>query len=669
MNRCLFAVILVLICRNAIAVTTVRVPTSSDADNGIVVVSESQDPAPSDSARESSDIFFPETDRNVRSGTTVGVPEIGFVVTPLLIDQEYGFLGVTQRSSRLQIEEKTGKASVTGVSFTDVRNPDSNRPVDDGVVVAHLEQNNIAPGEIATATVRLEGLFPLGTTAGRLEIRGDQLTTSHGIEYQIRARRTGKWIVLITAAGFLFGWVVRVFLKERQLLHESLALLSDVVQQIQRTKSEIQDQVLHRQADEILSKLKRSSSSRVQLELKAAADVGLNALQAAVSEYNERRRQAAQRLEAIVPVMQRRWTLPASLAGRVDGVREDCKAIQDKLRHGHVSDAEEQLSRLQGETLVALGNELNSWSRNAAVYLNELVAHPLPQTSRGCELTASAVQSWESLFAGNAGSATTVNPEQLTMTLERVHSGRSAFEDIANHLVRETKKLGSWIDETLDAPLRPLDDQLRELNHCNELAAGSVLQDIDHPQTSLLELPGRRLSLRRNWEALLVAMLAPGTDARGVNEALSAGRWVEAIERTRDLMPRVRGGRSLPAEGMEVAALNSDSTVLANGPVLFRTTFALPLPGLLNTGGSDREIRGTNDEKRGFERTARLASLLQTACLAILFTIVADVIYSPTWVGTNIEMLSLFVWAFGVDVSSEAFMSVIKRVKPPDFVA
>jgi hypothetical protein len=33
-------------------------------------------------------------------------------------------------------------------------------------------------------------------------------------------------------------------------------------------------------------------------------------------------------------------------------------------------------------------------------------------------------------------------------------------------------------------------------------------------------------------------------------------------------------------------------------------------------------------------------------------------------VGTTIEMLGLFVWAFGVDISSEAVMNAARKIAP-----
>jgi hypothetical protein len=41
------------------------------------------------------------------------------------------------------------------------------------------------------------------------------------------------------------------------------------------------------------------------------------------------------------------------------------------------------------------------------------------------------------------------------------------------------------------------------------------------------------------------------------------------------------------------------------------------------------------------------------------------VLYHDKWVGTLHEMLALFLWAFGVDITSEAVMNAAKGIKLP----
>ena len=53
---------------------------------------------------------------------------------------------------------------------------------------------------------------------------------------------------------------------------------------------------------------------------------------------------------------------------------------------------------------------------------------------------------------------------------------------------------------------------------------------------------------------------------------------------------------------------------------------------------------------------------MQTVFFAALFMFVADALYSAKWVGTTIEMLGLFVWAFGIDISGEAVMNAARMI-------
>ena len=54
--------------------------------------------------------------------------------------------------------------------------------------------------------------------------------------------------------------------------------------------------------------------------------------------------------------------------------------------------------------------------------------------------------------------------------------------------------------------------------------------------------------------------------------------------------------------------------------------------------------------------------LCRTVFFAALFMFVADALCSAKWVGTTIEMLGLFVWAFGIDISGEAVMNAARMI-------
>ena len=44
---------------------------------------------------------------------------------------------------------------------------------------------------------------------------------------------------------------------------------------------------------------------------------------------------------------------------------------------------------------------------------------------------------------------------------------------------------------------------------------------------------------------------------------------------------------------------------------------------------------------------------------------VAYVFFEKTWVGTFPEMLGIFVWAFGVDITSDTVVNAAKKIGVP----
>jgi hypothetical protein len=77
-------------------------------------------------------------------------------------------------------------------------------------------------------------------------------------------------------------------------------------------------------------------------------------------------------------------------------------------------------------------------------------------------------------------------------------------------------------------------------------------------------------------------------------------------------------------------------------------------------------LSGSAQERDYFMRQAEEASWLQSIILGALFTAIAYALYEKAWVGTLYEMLGIFIWAFGVDITSDAVMNAAKKVKLPE---
>jgi len=158
----------------------------------------------------------------------------------------------------------------------------------------------------------------------------------------------------------------------------------------------------------------------------------------------------------------------------------------------------------------------------------------------------------------------------------------------------------------------------------------------------------------------VLTTIAPlGATMDAVRDALYNDQWCVAIEQVKALLLSVKQGRSIPSMD-ESAAVDSN----AAGPIVFRSTYV----GVSEVAAVHSmpivSLNGSLAERSRFDRNARRAVFIQTVFFATLFMFVADALYSAGWVGTTIEMLGLFVWAFGVDISSEAVMNAARKIAP-----
>ena len=94
-------------------------------------------------------------------------PEIE-VTSKLYLDQTYGLFGTSSVSRPLQISETSGKAPFTKIRLADVREPGNLAQVDDGLLKFKMDEESLNAGETKSVDVTVEGMFPLGTTAGKI---------------------------------------------------------------------------------------------------------------------------------------------------------------------------------------------------------------------------------------------------------------------------------------------------------------------------------------------------------------------------------------------------------------------------------------------------------------------------------------------------------------------
>jgi hypothetical protein len=72
-------------------------------------------------------------------------------------------------------------------------------------------------------------------------------------------------------------------------------------------------------------------------------------------------------------------------------------------------------------------------------------------------------------------------------------------------------------------------------------------------------------------------------------------------------------------------------------------------------------LTGSSAEQARLQHAGAVASAAQSLLLAVLFLLANVVLYGESWVGTGKEMMTLFLLAFGLDLSADNVLAALKK--------
>ena len=583
----------------------------------------------------------------------------------LLVDQTFYFWYSCSSASRMRLTEQSKKAALTGVQFEDVRDPASNLPVDAATLAVTLQPPEVASGSVVFPDVKVQGDFPLGTTAGKLEVRADQLATPLTINYEVRARRTTWWIAGITALGFGFGWLIRHYLRKRHERAKARAAASAVLQEIRTALAQIPDadfrDAVAKAREDLLQAERNPNVETVQkATTKAAED-----LATARTTLAARRKSVVETFEPLAALARRSWQLPSDAAATgLAQLRTELGEVKRLIEQHDIGQARDRLAQLPTGVLVKLVQDLSDWRAEAAKYLVELGRHPPALPASGADQLRQAVESWKAAFTTPTAADTDISLQEATAALDMAHSANAAARQIAERLVTDSTILVQWVNTLLSPlPLAP-GNRLESLEEVTAQAARAVQDELKSPAENERHVAPRERRLGVDWEGILYSVLPPGTTAPAIQESIAQRRWTDAAQAAAEAL-RALPPRRPAADEAATEAAPLPAPAPAAAPIFFRTSLASgggTAPLLI---GGVPPLTGTVAEREALEKEAWWALALQKLFFAVLFVLVAYVLYYDKWVGTLHEMLALFIWAFGVDITSEAVMNAAKTIKPP----
>ncbi len=578
-------------------------------------------------------------------------------IEPVLVGEVLGlppFEGDRTVGGSLRITEKGQRAGARAprVAFLpDI--PAAGLPVD-GMLVASASAPDIGSDQTLSLPVAASGAFPVGRSSGRVELRSPDLSAPVVTTYEVRVVRSPTWMIPVILGGFLFGYFVRVRLARAKARNASLLLASQALAAVDERLAAIDDADFQQRAGAIRETLRGAAAARVAPDLPAVAAKARADLDAALKALEERLVPLRLQASALQTFAGRSWNAPAPVGEALVALQEEVAALLRLLGRDDASAAAGALATTIADCLARVANAAHAAGATAARWMQQVSGCALPLADDDGALLARSAATLAKQYPADAPDVAQASLDAATTALSEVVAAHSVAVKVLAGLPEQA---ASFVDRAA-ARLRPVYPQAdAELGPLKAKAA--LLLDHAALVNGLAGAPGGLpaglATLHEDWLAAL-RRLAGRSWSTAVEAPIQQGSWDKAIEVMRTLAgSRFLGGAPAPAEAAAAAApevavaraLPAPDSAPAAVPAF--VTFA---PVMLTGSGA---------EQSRLQHAGAVASGAQSLLLALLFLLANYVLYGESWVGTGKEMMTLFLLAFGLDLSADNVLAALKK--------
>lgn len=626
------------------AAILVRLPRGADVRPGTYTLLLRVSPDPADARIPA---------QNVAVTLNVAAPTLS--IEPVLVGQVLGLPPLERDRTldgSLRITEKGQRAGARALRVAFLPDiPATGLPVA-GVLAARASAPDIGSDQTLALPIAASGAFPVGRSTGRIELRSPDLSAPVTTTYEVRVVRSASWMIPVILGGFLFGYVTRVRLARAKARNAALLQASQALATIEGRLAEIDDDDFQHRAGALRDTLHDAAASRVPTDLPAAAAKARADLDAELKALEERLVPLRQQATALQTFAARPWNAPPPVARALAALREQVAPLLRLLARDNAHAAADLLVTTIDDRLATVVNVAHACGAATARWMQELARSALPLADADAALVAQCATALARRYPAAAPDVAKASLDEATKALGDLVAANSVAAKV---LAALSEQVASFVDRAA-ARLRPMfprvDAELAPLK-----AKAATLLDRAVLPTALQGAPdavlGELATLREDCLSAL-HRLAGSAWSAAVEAPLQQGSWDKAIEAMRALAtsrflgapasaeaaspaPEVAAARTMPAPDAPAAAI--PSTVLF-APVM---------------------LTGSSEEQARLRQAGALASAAQSLLLALLFLLANDVLYGESWVGTDKEMMTLFLLAFGLDLSADNVLAALKK--------
>ena len=589
---------------------------------------------------------------------TAAAPQL--TADPVVIGQSIGLWPFERDESLdgvLRVSEHGGRAGAQALRVSaqgDI--PATGMPVT-GSLSVPTAAVDVGSGQGLALPIAASGPFPVGRSTGRIEVRSPDLDAPLTTTYEVRVARSASWMVPIVLAGFLLGYVTRTWLARAKARNAALLAASRVVAAIAAKQAVQRDAEFQARANAIRKTLQDAVALGVPQDITAAAAKAQSDIDDAQARLEQALAPLRQQATALQALVDQPWSLPSPVATAMAALRTDVASLQATLAAGDAGQAGTALSVDLAARLADVVNAVNACGAAAAGWMRALVDHPVPLSDADTALVVQSAQQLAHQYPWPVSDTPTAKVEDATSALLTWLGLSSATAKLLAQLQARAESFADWTAVRLRAAFPRIDTeavalkaQARTVLNPDALALG--LAGTADPAPLAVALAG----LRDAWMAAL-HRLAPQAPLASVEQALEAGSWQRAIDAFNAIPASQFLGRA------DTRSIVATYDRLDDTGMPLRAAHETPprLQVIATAPARPAVLEGTIAEQEHLLRSGEVASWLQSAVLAALFLAGNYLLYRESWVGTDREIVTLFMLAFGLDLSADNVLAALRK--------
>jgi hypothetical protein len=573
-------------------------------------------------------------------------------------------LGTNSTSGKLNLYEESGKAAARDITFNELRTASSLLGPETGSLKVSLETATVAAGKEAQARVSPEGDFPLGKTTGKLRVKPSNSAAPLVVDYEVSVTRTPVLIAICAALGAFFGWLSRVFLQSRREWLNAQITASETLALMHKARGAICDAKFKAAIAQAEDDLKQAHAKRLATQLMEAVAKAKSALADAESELSLRRKILSDSLVPLHRSLHQGWRLPLKVAEALSNARALASGILAMAEAQDIAGAAAKLDHEMPNARLALANAASEWRANGAKYFDALASFPPALPEQGEVRLREACTAWKQQF-GEAQISAAVDDAALVIELSTTHAAYVQAKRIVDDLQQGGREISKWLQDLFipssENPSFKLLVSIIAQHGINTLA------DLESPAENRGAPAERQTEEIVAWERALLSVLPKHADPNLVTKELAKYKWISAAQIAKELLNvrELRRPRALAPEGVLAAESTSpkstDLAVPQARGVVFQVSPILGTTSRVDLLRASLELTGSLTERIEFAREEARMSFAQSAILSCVFIMLAYGFYGSQWVGTSREMLGVFAWAFGLDLTADSLAPLLKK--------